>query len=98
MSTMRIIYFVATIILLNSCYGINEETSEIGSMSPECLDSLAWEKMCEEHSIDRIEEPELLIALDEIEDHFIKPDYILYFKEAPEEIVGCDWYSIRVVF
>lgn len=94
---MKIIYlFIA--LILSGCYGVNSETSEIGTMSTSCLDSLAWTKMCQQNSIDSIKDPELLAKLKDVKKHFIKPDYILYFKDEPEEIIGCDWYSIRVVY
>jgi hypothetical protein len=85
-------------IVFNSCQFANSETSEIGSMSPNCLDSLAWTKICQEYSIDSIKNPELLAKLEDVKNHFIKPEYILYFQNGPEEIIGCDWYSIRVVY
>lgn len=93
----RFLILIVTISLYG-CYGANSETSEIGSMSPSCLDSLAWENMCQEHSIDSIKDPNLISRLDDVKKHFIKPDYILYFDEDPKEIIGCDWYSIRVVY
>ena len=89
---------ILTMLVLNSCQFANSETSEIGSMSPTCLDSLAWKKICQEYSIDSIKDPKLLSKLEDVKNHFIKPDYILYFKNGPEEIIGCDWYSIRVVY
>jgi hypothetical protein len=89
---------IATMLGLNSCQFANSETSEIGSISPTCLDSLAWKKICQEHSIDSIKEPKLLSKLEDVKNHFIRPDYILYFKDEPEEIIGCDYYSIRVVY
>ena len=89
---------IFTMLVLNSCQFANSETSEIGSMSPTCLDSLAWRKICQEYSIDSIKDPKLLSNLEDVKNHFIKPDYILYFKDGPEEIIGCDWYSIRVVY
>jgi len=100
---MRELFFIViTTLLLAGCviptYGVNAETSEIGSMSPRCLDSLAWDIICAEHSIDNITNPELLLKLNDVKNHFIEPDYILYFKDGPEEIIGCDWYSIRVVY
>ncbi|MDJ1493335.1 hypothetical protein QNI19_10370 [Cytophagaceae bacterium DM2B3-1] len=79
-------------------YGVNAETSELGSISPRCLDSLAWNKMCAEHSIDSIKDEHLLQRVKSVKNHFIQPEYILYFKEEPEEIIGCDWYSVRVVY
>jgi mRNA-degrading endonuclease YafQ of YafQ-DinJ toxin-antitoxin module len=94
---MKAIYlFIA--IILSGCYRVNSETSEIGSMSPSCLDSLAWTKICQQNSIDSIKDSELLTKLEDVKNHFIKPEYILYFKDEPEEIIGCDWYSIRVVY
>ena len=93
----RIVILLITLTLYG-CYGINSETSEIGSMSPSCLDSLAWEKICQEYSIDSITDPNLISRLEDVRNHFIKPDYILYFDEEPKEIIGCDWYSIRVVY
>lgn len=96
--TITIQLITLTILVLNSCQFTNSETSEIGDMSPTCLDSLAWEKICQDYSIDSIKEPKLLSKLKDVKNHFIKPDYILYFKEGPEEIIGCNWYSIRVVY
>ena len=87
-----------TMLLLNSCQFTNTETSEIANLSPTCLYSLAWKKICQEYSIDSIKDPKLLSKLEDVKNHFIKPDYILYFKNGPEEIIGCDWYSIRVVY
>ena len=89
---------ILTMLVITSCQFSNSETSEIGSMSPTCLDSLAWKKICQEYSIDSIKDPELLTKLEDVKNHFIKPEYILYFKDEPEEIIGCDWYSIRVVY
>jgi hypothetical protein len=57
-------------IALYECYGVNSETSEIGSMSPRCLDSLAWEKMCAEHSVDSIKDEHLLKKLEDIKKPF----------------------------
>lgn len=99
MKKIGLIYFLA-LTILSSCdfHFANSETSEIGSISPSCLDSLAWGKMCSEFSIDGIKNEKLLKRVDDIKNHFIKPDYILYFKDEPEEIIGCDWYSIRVAY
>lgn len=95
----NILVLIASILLIcNSCQFVNSETSEIGSMSPICLDSLAWKKICLEYSVDSIKKPKLLKRLKDIKNHFIKPDYILYFKEEPEEIIGCNWSAIRVVY
>lgn len=84
--------------LLTSCYGVNEKTSEIGSMAPECLSKGAWEDAMKKYSVENITDSVFLEGLKEVENHFLRPDYILYFDEEPKEIVGCDWYSIRVAF
>lgn len=94
---MKAIYLFI-VIILSGCYGLNSETSEIGTMSPSCLDSLAWTKVCQQYSIDSIKDPELLRKMEDLKNHFIKPKYILYFKDEPEELIGCDWYSVRVVY
>ena len=89
----------SAISLLMSCqYGINSETSEIGSINATCLDAQAWEMVCKENTIDSIVDPSWLQGLEKVENHFIKPEYVLYFNEEPKEIVGCDAYTIRVVY
>ena len=93
----RFLILIITISLYG-CYGVNSETSEVGSMSPSCIDSLAWKNICQKHSIASIKDPNLISRLEDVKNHFIKPDYILYFDEEPKEIIGCDWYSIRVVY
>lgn len=95
---MNRILILLIVLTLYSCYGVNSETSEIGSMSPSCLDSLAWKKICQEHSIDSITDPNLISRLEDVRNHFLKPNYILCFNDEPKEIIGCDWYSIRVVY
>ena len=98
MNSRNRLLILFAILALSGCYGVNSETSEIGSMSPSCLDSLAWIKISQEHSIDSIKDPKLILRLEEVRNHFIKPEYILYFDDEPKEIIGCDWYSIRVVY
>jgi hypothetical protein len=97
---MERLFLLIVLLLSAGCNQLftNAETSEIGSMSPSCLDSLAWGKLCREHSVDSVTHQALRIKLEDLKNHFIKPDYVLYFREEPEEIIGCDWYSIRVVY
>jgi hypothetical protein len=95
---MKAIGIFILAVLLTSCYGINSETSEIGSINLSCLDSLAWEKMCQEHSIDSIKDPALIRQVDNIKQHFTHPTYILHFKNDPEEIIGCNWSSVRIAY
>ena len=93
---MKYIYLLFFPFLLG-CYGINKEGPSIAIFSPECLDSLAWESMCKEYPIDNIKNPDLLYQLEQIRANDA-PKYILYFKEEPEEIIGCSGYSIDVAY
>lgn len=67
-------------------------------MAPECLSKRAWEDAMKKYSVENITDSVFLEGLKEVKNHFLRPDYILYFDEEPKEIVGCDWYSIRVTF
>jgi len=84
--------------LLTSCYEVNRETSEIGSMAPECLSEDAWKDAMKKYPTEKITDSVFLEGLKQVQNHFIKPDYILYFDQEPKEIIGCDWYSVRVAF
>lgn len=95
---MKICLLFALALVLSGCYGINSETSEIGSIEALCLDSKAWPKICEEHSPNNISNEEWLLKVEDVKEHFSKPTYILYFMEDPQEIIGCDAYSVRVVY
>ena len=92
-----LIFLISTLFACDFQF-VNSETSQIGDTDWNCLDSLAWEKLCEQHSIDSIKDKEFVNGLKLVENHFLKPKYILYFNSNPKEIVGCDWYSIRVAF
>ncbi len=67
-------------------------------MSPECLSETAWQDAMKKYSTEKITDSVFLEGLKEVQNHLVKPNYILYFDEEPKEIVGCDWYSIRVAF
>jgi hypothetical protein len=92
------IIFIFSILILTSCYGINSETSQIGDINSICLSKNAWTEIQSENSVDKITDSTFLNGLKYIKNHFIKPDYIIYFQSEPKEIVGCDYYSIRVVY
>jgi len=86
-------------ISLSGCYyGVNPETSQIGDLNDKCLEKNAWKKMVELYSIKNITDTNFLKKVDDVKNHFIKPDYILYFSEIPKEIIGCDYHSIRAVY
>lgn len=98
MGKMKTYHLFAWAFLFTGCYGVNSETSEIGSIDALCLDSTAWEKICEEHSPGNIKNQEWASKIQDIKEHFSKPSYLLYFKEEPQEIIGCDGYSVRAVY
>ena len=90
----------ATLLLLimMSCYGVNSETSEIGSINSTCQSKNAWRELTEKYSTDKIKDSSFIEGLNYVKNHFIKPKYILYFESGPREIIGCDYYSIRVAY
>ncbi|MFT5820048.1 MAG: hypothetical protein ACI8ZM_001282 [Crocinitomix sp.] len=95
----NIIYIILLSISLSGChYGVNSKTSQIGNLNDKCLDKNAWKKITESHSITKIKDSTFSAKVDDVKNHFMKPEYILYFDEAPKEIIGCDYYSIRVVY
>ena len=83
---------------LVGCYGVNSETSQIGDINSNCLTKNAWKEIQNEYSTEKINDSTFQEGLKHIENHFIKPEYIIYFKDEPKEIVGFDSYSIRVVY
>jgi hypothetical protein len=88
--------FVAT--LFYSCYGVNAETSEIGDTYYTCRNKNAWDEISKEYSTNQIKDSTFIEGLKDVENHFLKPDYIIYFKTNPREIVGISNHVIRVAF
>ena len=96
-------YFIKTCViisalLLSSCYGVNSETSEIGDTYYTCRNKNTWNEISKEYSINEIKDSTFLEGLKEVKNHFLKPDYIIYFKSEPKEIVGISNEVIRVAF
>jgi len=58
----------------------------------------AWQEIEKTHGIDSITDTELLKEIQTLRNHFMKPEYIVYFKEGPEELIACDYYAIRAVY
>ena len=86
-------------ITFTSCYyGLNKETTEIGTLNTTCLADNAWDSLCEIYSVQNIKDTIFSSHLNEIKNHFINPNYILYFDTNAKEIIGCDYYSVRVVY
>ncbi|MCH2235613.1 MAG: hypothetical protein MK078_15335 [Crocinitomicaceae bacterium] len=90
--------FILVFISVSCINLVNEETSQIGNLDPMCLEDSAWTKICQEHSIEKISDPDYLMGLESINNHWLSPDYVLYFDEEPKEIIGCDWYGVRIVY
>lgn len=86
------------IVLFYSCYGVNTETSEIGDTYYTCRNENTWNEISNEFSINQIQDSIFLEGLNDVENHFLKPDYIIYFKSEPREIVGISNEVIRVAF
>ena len=84
--------------LLSSCYGVNEKTSEIGKLNSTCLEDSAWTELTKQYSTDRISSDKFLEGLERVKNYTFKSTYILYFPSGPEEIIGCDYYSVRTDF
>lgn len=96
---MKITVAVLLIVLLVAgCYGVNSETSEIGSYDWTCLTEKKIRYIEQEHSIDKIQDSVFKAGLQDVKNHFLTPKYIVYFDETPKEIIGFDGYSIRVAF
>ena len=89
---------IISALLLSSCYGVNSETSEIGDTYYTCRNENAWIEISKQYSTDQIKDSIFLEGLKDVENHFLKPDYIIYFKSEPREIVGISNQVIRVAF
>lgn len=97
--SIRILHIIVTFpLLLTSCYGVNEQTSQIGDYYFMCRKGDAWSEICKQHSPNDIKDSIFLDGLTQVENHFLSPKYILYFDDSPREIIGCDDYSVRVAF
>jgi hypothetical protein len=96
---MKLIYWCFIAVLLQSCYGINEKTSEISTLNTNCLSSNAWDEIKREYSADGITNPKLNEGLKEFENLPFTTE-VFYFKNNPEELiaVSTDHYAIRYVY
>lgn len=92
------IWLLLPLLLIIGCYGINSKTSEIGDINSICQSKNAWEEILKENSVDRIKDSTFIEGLKYVKNHFSNPKYILYFQDEPKEIIGCDWYTVRVAF
>jgi hypothetical protein len=90
-------YFLITCFFL-SCNPVNSRTSQIGNINAYCLSENAWTEILKANSIENIKDSTFKEGLEFVKNHFIRPEYIIYFQTEPKEIVGCDYYSIRVAY
>lgn len=96
---MKLIYLFFVVILLHSCYEVNEKTSEISTLNTTCLAANAWDEIRKEHSTDLITNPKLIEELNRFKSKPFTTE-VLYFKSNPEELiaVSTDHYRIRYVY
>ena len=93
------IYIGALAVALGGCYyGVNSKTSQIGDLNDKCLEKNAWDSLCKAYSYENISDSNMIKRVEDIRNHFIKPEYILYFNDEPKEIIGCNYYSVRAVY
>lgn len=89
-------------LLASSCGNlfVNGETSEIGSIDPYtyCLEKNTWDTLQQFYSINEVKDSSFNSAITKMKNHWISPDYILYFKDNPEEIIACEYYEIRLLY
>jgi hypothetical protein len=97
-----VITLLITFLLLAECSCSdsisNAETSQIGNLNGVCVETNVMKQLCQKFSVDSIKDSILLLKAKKIKEHFIHPEYVLYFAEEPIELVGCDFYSIRNVY
>lgn len=91
-------YFFLLTTFTSCYYGANKETSEIGTLNMTCISDSAWDSLCKIYSTQNIKDSTFTRHLSDVKNHFIKPNYILYFDTEPKEIIGCDYYSVRVAY
>lgn len=96
---MKILLLLVSSLLLQSCYGVNEKTSEIYNLNTDCLSKEAWIEMNWRYSTTRITDSEWMEKLEDFKEYPF-PVEILYFDDGPRELigVGVDHYSVRYVY
>ncbi len=96
---MRVIYLCFVVILLQSCYGINEKTSEICTLNTNCISSTAWNEISKEYSTNKIVRSEFIKKVEGFKNQTFSNE-VLYFENNPEELIGVDneLYSVRYVY
>jgi hypothetical protein len=93
------IHCLTILLLLQSCYGVNEKTSEIFNLNTNCLSKAAWTDISSEYSINKVADSVWLEKSKEFENQPFTTE-VLYFSEKPQELIGIatDHYSVRYVY
>lgn len=87
---------ILTLAFLSSClYGINEKTSEIGTINWVCN----WAHFENKYSTARLEDSLFISKLSEFK-QMPFPNKVLYFDTHPKELIGIseEYYQIRYVY
>lgn len=86
-------------IFIGGCYGVNERTSEIGSLNTECLGKNAWTEIGRRHSTAGLTDSLFVEAIEELKRQPFKTE-VLFFESSPKELIAVsdDHYSVRYVF
>jgi len=90
------IILILTLLSLSSClYGINEKTSEIGTINWVCN----WPQFEDKYSTERLADSLLISKLPEFR-QMPFPTKVLYFDSYPKELIGIseEHYQIRYVY
>ena len=81
------------------CYGINERTTEIGSLNSICVKKGAWTEIVQSQSTQNIKDSIFADALQKIKGKPFTTE-VLFFHKDPQELIAVDngHYSVRYVF
>lgn len=99
----RFINFLLNILIISlivGCYGINENTFEIGDLNTDCLDKHAWKELLQKYNTENIEDTMFIEALKDLKLEPFRTE-VLYFRDTyPKELIAVseDHYSVRYVF
>jgi len=101
MHTIKIVLFF-TLLLVSSCGDpfVNGKTSEIGTVDPfrYCLKNKTWDSLQQVYSINEVTDPAFKSAITKMQNDWRHIEYILYFKDEPEELIACEYYGVRLVY
>jgi hypothetical protein len=82
-----LIILISAVLLLSSCYGINEKNSYILTLSNCCNSDIVWKKIFSKYKPEGINTVEVQGILNDFKSQPFKTN-IIYFKDEPEEYVG----------